>query len=209
MGFWGWPLKQPDAAARAALAALGIRSEFGAAAQREGHALSDFRIGLGLATGRAVAGKIGTADQVTVTVFGPVVNLAARLEGMTKHLHAPILIDEPTAVAIGKLLPATVARVRRLARVRPYGLASAIDVSELLPSEEEYPVLNDEHLAAFRCSVDAMFGYGRGIDWPAAYQSLHQVPADDFAKDFLAVYMATHGRTPPTDWDGAITLESK
>ena len=36
-----------------------------------------------------------TADQVTVTAFGPVVNLAARLEGMTKIIRAPILLDDP------------------------------------------------------------------------------------------------------------------
>ena len=49
------------------------------------------------ASGRAVAGGIGTSDQVKVTVFGPVVNLASRLEGMTKLLHAPILLDEAAA----------------------------------------------------------------------------------------------------------------
>ena len=49
---------------------------------------------------RGVAGKIGTADQVTVTVFGPVANLAARLEGMTKQVQAPILIDAATAIAV-------------------------------------------------------------------------------------------------------------
>ena len=84
MGFWGWPLAQPDAAVRACLAALAIRAEFAATAQRPDDPLADFRVGIGIATGRAVAGKIGTVDQVKVTVFGPVVNLASRLEGMTK-----------------------------------------------------------------------------------------------------------------------------
>ena len=46
------------------------------------------------ATGRAVVGQIGTSDQVKVTAFGPVVNLASRLEGMTKVLSAEIVIDE-------------------------------------------------------------------------------------------------------------------
>src|SRR6185503_14223643 len=97
MGFWGWPIAHPDMVERSCRAALSIRAQFEAAACREGHPLADFRIGLGLATGRAVAGKIGTQDQVKVTVFGPVVNLASRLEGMTKLLRAPILLDEPTA----------------------------------------------------------------------------------------------------------------
>ena len=84
MGFWGWPLAEPQAAQQAAMAALGIRSQFEAAARQPEHPLADFRVGIGIATGPAVAGKIGTADHVKVTVFGPVANLAARLESMTR-----------------------------------------------------------------------------------------------------------------------------
>jgi len=43
--------------------------------------MANFRIGIGIASGTAVAGKIGTIDQAKVSVFGPVVNLASRLEG--------------------------------------------------------------------------------------------------------------------------------
>ena len=94
MGFWGWPIEQPDSVERACRAALSIRDAFDEAAQRDDHPLTDFRVGIGVATGPAVAGKIGTVDQVKVTVFGPVVNLASRLETMTKVLRAPLLIDE-------------------------------------------------------------------------------------------------------------------
>ena len=61
-------------------AALAIRQAFEQIRQQPEHPLSDFRMGIGIAHGRAVAGKIGTSDQVKVTVFGPVVNLASRLE---------------------------------------------------------------------------------------------------------------------------------
>ena len=97
MGFWGWPIESTTTIERACRAALSIRNEFAAAAMRDDHPLTDFRAGIGLATGPAVAGKIGTVDQVKVTVFGPVVNLASRLETMTKILRAPVLIDEETA----------------------------------------------------------------------------------------------------------------
>ena len=86
-----------------------------------------------------MAGKIGTVDQVKVTVFGPVVNLASRLEGMTKILRAPILLDEATAAAVRRQVPREVARVRRLAVVRPYGLDTPLEVSELLPPAAAVP----------------------------------------------------------------------
>ena len=125
MGFWGWPLPQNDAVLRTCRAALAVRAEF--------EATAGFHAGIGVATGQAVAGKIGTVDQVKVTVFGPVVNLASRLEGMTKILQAPILLDEATARIVRQQVPREVARVRRLAIVRPYGLDTPLEVSELLP----------------------------------------------------------------------------
>jgi adenylate cyclase len=205
MGFWGWPFAQADAVERACLAALAIRTEFEAAARRPGHPLADFRVGIGLATGRAVAGKIGTVDQVKVTVFGPVVNLASRLEGMTRQLHAPILVDEATARAACERLPKRLGRCRRLARVRPYGLETALEVSELLPPVDEFPELSDEDLAAYETALDAFLAG----DWATANRQLHRVSANDLAKDFLMVFIAQHNRTPPAGWNGVIPLTSK
>ena len=197
MGFWGWPLPQDDAVLRACRAALAIRAEFGGAA--------GFRTGIGVATGRAVAGKIGTVDQVKVTVFGPVVNLASRLEGMTKIIHAPILLDEATARFIRSRAPRDVARVRRLAVVRPYGLDTPLEVNELLPPESEYPALTDEHLEFYEAALDAFLAG----EWPKAFELLHRIPAADQVKDFLVVHIARHNRRPPANWDGVIPLANK
>lgn len=203
MGFWGWPLPQADAVKRACHAALGIRAEFAAAAaQGAAHPLANFRVGIGIATGRAVAGKIGTIDQVKVTVFGPVVNLASRLEGLTKDLRVPILLDEVTAAAARQQMPDDEARLRQLAKVRPHGLETPVVVSELLPPFLEYPQLTSEHLAAFEAAVQAL----NERDWHRALQLLHQVPPDDLAKDFLTVFIAQHNRTPPENWDGVVPV---
>ncbi len=205
MGFWGWPLPQEDLVQRAVLAALSIRQEFVSAALRPGDSLADFRIGIGLATGRAVAGAIGTSDQQKVTVFGPVVNLASRLEGMTKLVHAPILIDAETARVVRERIPATQARCRRVAVVQPYGMETSLEISELLPPEADYPELTDKHLQSYEKGLDA-FLEGR---WPEALELLHDVPARDHVKDFLTVYIAQNNRTPPKDWKGVIELSSK
>lgn len=210
MGFWGWPLPQPDAAARACRAALAIRQEFAGAATFQNvtttlNALSDFRVGIGIASGRAVAGKIGTIDQVKVTVFGPVVNLASRLEAMTKQIHAPILLDEPTAAAARQYLPQNSARLRRIAKVKPAGLDKPTLVSELVPPAVQYPQLSNENLAAYEEAVDAFLSG----DWTLALKLLHRVPPDDLVKDFLTVFIAQHNRTPPPGWDGAIPLVAK
>jgi len=205
MGFWGWPLAHEDDVMRTCRAALLIRSQFESAAQETNSPLAGFHAGIGIATGTAVAGKIGTVDQVKVTVFGPVVNLASRLEGMTKIVRAPILLDETTAQAVRSQVPRDVARVRRLAVVRPYGLDTPLEVSELLPPATDYPQLTDEHLASYEAALDAFLARR----WPEALRLLHSVPTDDMVTDFLTVYIAKHNRVAPPEFDGVIPLETK
>jgi adenylate cyclase len=205
MGFWGWPLPQADKIQRACLAALAIRHEFETAARQPDHPLADFRVGIGIATGKAVAGRIGTTDQVKVTVFGPLVNRASRLEGMTKILQTPILLDEATAKVVCSQVPSDLARCRRLAVVKPYGMNKPIEVSELLPPVAEYPDLSDEDLKTYEQALDSFLAG----QWNETLELLHRVPAKDRVKDFLTVFIAEHNRTPPANWNGVIPLSSK
>lgn len=205
MGFWGWPIPQEDRALRACQAALAIRREFEQASQSPDGLLAGFQIGIGIASGRAVAGKIGTAEHAKVTVFGPPVNLASRLEGLTKLLHVPVLLDEATAQAVRASGQKGTLRVRPLARLRPYGFDQAVLVHELLPPGEEYPLLTDEHLALCEAAV-RYFLEGR---WNEAFDLLHRLPASDRGADFLTSYITQHHRQPPPGWDGVIILSSK
>ncbi len=209
MGFWGWPLAQPDAAQGACRAALGIRASFADASNchppNSVTTITDFHVGIGIASGSAVAGKIGSMHQVKVTVFGPVVNLAARLETMTRQTGTSILLDQNTAEAIAAAVSRDVCRVRRLAKVRPVGFASPVDVSELLPPAAECPGLPDENLAEYDAALSA-FSTG---DWGEALEHLSKLPADDQAAAFLEQFIGKHGGLPPPNWDGTIPLEAK
>lgn len=205
MGFWGWPIDSGDSARRACLAALEIRTQFEANARRQGHPLANFKMGIGIASGPAVAGKIGTIDQAKVSVFGPVVNLASRLEGMTKILHAPILIDEATARMARSQLGPDLARFRRLAKIKPYGLDHAQEVTELLPTETDCPSLTNEHIQAYESALDSLLA-GR---WSESLSFLSRVPPEDQVKDFLTVFIAQHNRIPPEGWNGIIPMTRK
>ncbi len=217
MGFWGWPLDQDDAPGRAAEAALVIRDAFYGrgilaqleppvpAAARQGKRPGGrfgFRCGIGIATGRAVAGRIGTIDQVKVTAFGPVVNLASRLEGMTKVLGGDVLLDERTALWVRDHVSPDRARVRRLARVRPAGFSAAIDVYQLLRPAGTVDAPTPDDLIAYEAALDAMVAG----EWEEAMECLHRVSATDRAKDFLTATILRHGRVPPANWDGVIDI---
>lgn len=205
MSFWGWPVATDDDPLKACRAALAIRAEFAEAARTSGHPLADFRMGMGLARGTAVAGRIGTGEHFVFSAFGPVVNLASRLEGMTKHLHVPIVIDEDLARILRTCLPAEEGRLRKLGQFLPFGLETPVLVSELLPGETVLPELTAAHLAAYDEAV-AHFIAGR---WDDAYAALRHLPSSDRAQDFLAGQIVSHNRLPPADWNGVVRLPSK
>lgn len=205
LGFWGWPFSSEEAPLNACRAALAIRRTFVETAHIAGHPLENFSVGIGIAHGRAMAGKIGTRDRVTVTVFGPVVNLASRLEGMTKQLNVPILLDEDTAAIVRARLGDHEGRTRRLGRVLPYGMERPLMVSELLPPAAEFSELTDEHLRMYEQGVEH-FVAGR---WEEAYRCLHAMPPTDRAQDFLTLRIAQNNRAAPRDWNGVIRLPSK
>lgn len=196
MGFWGWPLDQTDIAARAAEAASRILVTYHAGSDRD-----RFRCGIGIATGRAVAGRIGTVDQVKVTAFGPVVNLASRLEGMTKYFGAEIVVDQATAQSIQSTHSPF--RIRRLAGVRPAGMRTPVEICELLtPAQSSEGVLTDDQIQQYERGLDEMI---RG-NWDQAQSQLVSLPSWDRPKDILLDIMASHNQVPPNDWNGVIDI---
>jgi adenylate cyclase len=193
MGFWGWPLPCEDRVERAARVALRIRRQFAHAAQQPEHPLADFTCGIGIATGPAIAGKLGTVDQFKVDVFGPTVNLASRLESMTKLWRVPILLDENSA---NRLRTAKWARCRPLARVQPYGMeATVLTLSELLPPAVEHDVLPEHSRKDYEAALGAFLN-GR---WDDAARLLNRLPGDGPA-EFLKSFMDAHHQTPPAGW---------
>ena len=205
LGFWGWPIASDEAPLNACRAALAIREEFARAQADPEHPLRDFETSIGIAHGRAVAGKIGTREQVKVTVFGPVVNLASRLESMTRELHVSVLVDENLDQLIRQKLSPSEGRVRRLLQVLPYGMDRSLLVSELVPPESRLPALTDQHLADFERGVTSFIA-GK---WSDAWKYLHRMPAEDRAQDYLAMLITQHDRKAPADWDGIVRIKKK
>ena len=201
LGFWGWPSGLADGAVPAALAALEIQHTF---AHSDGDELLEgFSVGLGIAHGNAIAGQIGTAQQAKIGVFGPVVNQGARLESMTKQYGVSICIDEKTAEFVRGYLGKMQARVRRLAKVRPKGMDTAIEVNELLNGTNDSPI-TDEQIEKFEAALDLVID-GK---WSEAIKALNACTKEG-PVEFLLKHMKDYDNTPPDDWDGAFSLANK
>jgi adenylate cyclase len=205
MGFWGWPLDCEDRVERAARAALTIRRRFTKASKQPGDPLAGIACGIGIATGPAIAGKLGTMDQFKVDVFGPTVNLASRLESMTKILRVAILVDDRTAQVLSSSNNNYWGRCRRLAKIQPYGMDSTtLMVSELLPPAVEPGAMSERHRKDYEAALDA-FHEAR---WRDAASLLRRLPGDG-PGDFLMAFMDKHNHTPPAQWNSVIKMDSK
>lgn len=103
MAFFGEPVAYADHALRAARAAVDMRAALVGLKERwkvEGILPERFEIGIGLNTGDVFVGLLGSAQRITYTVIGDAVNLAARLQDLTKVYAWPIIVSESTAEAI-------------------------------------------------------------------------------------------------------------
>jgi adenylate cyclase len=128
MAEFGMPLSQPDKALRACKAALGMQAELMRLRtqwQREG--LAQLHMRIGIATGMAIFGNLGSRQKFDFTALGDTVNLGSRLEGMNKHFGTSILIDATTREQAGEAIV-----VRALGAVAIPGKQEPVDVWELL-----------------------------------------------------------------------------
>jgi class 3 adenylate cyclase len=101
MAYFGAPMQQPDHADRALWCALHMQealAEFNAS--RGGEGQPSLKIGIGLHSGQVIVGDIGSPRRREYTAIGDVVNVASRLESMTKQLGQSILVSETTRAQI-------------------------------------------------------------------------------------------------------------
>ncbi|MFZ6709269.1 CHASE2 domain-containing protein [Undibacterium sp. TC9W] len=104
MAFWGAPMDDPEHASHAVAAALEMQDNLLAFRQEllaeEDSDLADFDVGIGVHTGTAVVGFIGAKRKLDYTAIGDNVNLASRVEGLTKGI-ARALVTKETMLACG------------------------------------------------------------------------------------------------------------
>jgi adenylate cyclase len=119
LAYFGAPIAQPDHAAsavRCAIRMMEALAVFNEARAKQGHA--PIQIGVGVHSGPAVVGDVGSPDRREYTAIGETVNIASRVEGLTKELERPIVVTASTRNAAGDAFDWTALPKRTVKGVR-------------------------------------------------------------------------------------------
>ncbi|MCB0155961.1 MAG: response regulator [Anaerolineae bacterium] len=164
-------------------------------------------IGVGLHTGSVMLGTVGETARMEGTVISDTVNVAARLEGLTKLYGAATLVSEQ---ALFSLDQPTKYRFRYLDKVKVKGKQAAVSIFEILDGNAE------EQIFA-RLANQAEFKKGlhryRRQEFSLAIQHFNRVlaldPADKVAQLYLERAIQFSKQGVPTDWAGVEVLTEK
>lgn len=199
---FGAPLDDPDHAAHAVRAALRCRDRLaamnGPGGPFEGRALAH-RIGLN--TGEALVGNIGSRRRFNYTVMSDAVNLASRLEGANKYFGTSILASADTMTAAG-----TGFAWREIDAIRVKGRAQPVAVFEPLAEVGSL----DEAQTAIRSRYAEGLEAWRAREFARASERFEAIAEHDPpARQFLQRAQQFAAAPPGSDWEPVYTLEGK
>ncbi|WP_086480317.1 CHASE2 domain-containing protein [Oceanospirillum sanctuarii] len=204
MAFWGAPIKSEHHANEAVESALAMVRELrNVNKQLKEKGYKSIKVGIGLHTGDVVLGNIGSSKKLDYTIIGDNVNLASRMEGLTKNYHCEVLITEDTVKALTTEIPCLKVDVVRVkGKKHPTSVYIPFDTS--IMSEKEVDLTWDYH----RISDQAFQKY-LNREWMDAIALFEQLPEIPAIIDMIM--RCEHYKTspPPKDWDGVHTMTTK
>lgn len=200
IAFWNAPLEQPDHAVRCVRATLRCQAKL--AEMRPSFKKSigkDLKMRVGVNTGQAVVGNMGSHSRFDYTMIGDAVNLAARLEGINKQFGTYVLISEATMKKMDGAFP-----VREISRVAVVGRREPVVVYEPMMPED----INEQ-----KQQIMKKFAEGLKLFYSGDFQQAQNIFSGLAGEDPAAhSYVAKCGElieNPPKEWDGVWIITTK
>jgi len=203
MAFWNAPLTQKDHALLACNAAI---EQIRALAKLKEKGFPDWNIGCGIHTGDAVVGMIGSLERVNYTAIGDSVNLASRLESLTKTYGVSIIISEAVQSQIKKSNDELKANnklpTRKLDIVKVKGKTQAITIYELCVDEP-----SPKFLSAYNDAFEKYMS-GSFSDAIKLFETANRIKKNTASQLLIerCKYLQQH---PPKNWNGVYEFKTK
>ncbi|MGI8980942.1 MAG: adenylate/guanylate cyclase domain-containing protein [Pirellulaceae bacterium] len=198
---WGAPEVTPDHAVRACRAALKMRAELADFNIRWQPRLGEATgISIGINSGPAQVGNIGSRRKIKYGAFGPTVNQAARVQGATKLVGCPLLVTKGTADLLGGAYP-----LRRLCTATTVNIAEPVDFYELPAAPDaSWPKLKDQYEQALALFEQAQFRQAMALLIHLAGDYPTDVPTMNLLQRSMSLF-----QNPPQKFDPVWHLKAK
>ncbi len=195
MAFWGAPLKEERHAELACEAALGMKNKLQ-------DIRPDLEIGIGINTGDAIVGNMGSAQRLNYTAIGDAVNTASRIEGLNKEYGTLVIIGESTYQQVKNIFVC-----RKLDFIRMKGKEKPLNIYELIGKNNDVDARMKKFVAHFHAGLEF---YSRK-KWPQAvaeFRDALKIKPDKASEVFIERCTSLR-KTPPKNWDGVFTMKTK
>ncbi len=212
LAFWNAPLDDPNQHENAARGALAMVERLRVLnvemPQQEAEPWpGQVKIGIGLNTGPCCVGNMGSEQRLSYSLIGDTVNLASRIEGLTKYYGVQIAIGSGLHAHIPHFASLVLDQVRVVGRDMP-------ETVRVLLGDDV--MAQDASFAAYAQSHEAMLAAYRAQDWPGAAALIDQLddraeryglgPLYALYRDRIVIFAAN---PPPANWDGIFTATEK
>jgi two-component system sensor histidine kinase ChiS len=193
-------------AVRAAVASMRAIRDYNETRQRPDR--TPIKIGFGLHTGLVMFGTVGESERMEGTVISDVVNLASRLEGLTKLYGASVIISEQILSELGSMVDQY--NTRFLDRVRVKGKREHVSIFEVLDGETTQTIelklkTKVDFETGVRCYSDRAFGQAEKYFWKV----LGVDSSDQAARLYLERIKRFNQYGVPVDWQGIEIMGDK
>lgn len=202
MAFFGAPVRHDQDALQSVMSAMEMSEKvkiFNEEQARKGK--PPFHIGIGINYGNVTVGNIGTDKKMDYTVIGDNVNLASRLEGLTKEYHSETIISEFLWEEVKTAVP-----WRLLDAVKVKGKNKGVKIygvhAQLSGKEKEGWAFHNEAMGHY---FDRRFDQAYDIFSKAE----GYMPGDDNLREMKDRCIEYKANPPSVDWDGAKVMKTK
>ena len=206
MAFWGAPVAQPDHARLAVDAAVAMSAAMRQLnAERAARGEPALAVGIGLNTGVMSVGNMGSDLRRAYTVIGDAVNLAARLESLSRVYQVDIVASQATVdhAAAGQHL------WQELDRVRVKGKHQATTIHTVRAAPGQASAALQAELALWQAALP-LWRAGSFEEFRTKVNELQQANANFFLYRLYAARVASQLQTPPgPGWDGTTDFDAK
>lgn len=206
MTIFGAPIESEDDAVRAVKTAISMKNKLQEYNSLHTNLSDPLEIGIGIHSGEVIAGNIGSTKRLDYTVIGDNVNLASRIENLTKFYRCPILISQNTFKEIENEITNSTILTREIDTVIVKGKTNGIKIYEVLCFSND---LEKRNMINVKTQFELGLKLYKQSIFEEAIPQFQKLEKDLLSELYIQRCKDFLKNPPDKNWDGTFILENK